>query len=186
MNDANNSIPDNGSAINYSSNVEADLSSTRTNQQSIIPLAAQPRNLGNLLSSEPQGTALGTSINNEIDLPILESANFTFTVASSDGSEIIAVPDVAFYIGQPGSGSFWPNDIYGMGSMPAMVYNDWAQTDNLNVVTRAIIHNNTGYTQHVIAYCRWRIIANPGSTAGQTGGTSAFGNVTAGKGGGGL
>lgn len=144
-------------------------SPVRVNQQQMLPTSVPARVTAGLFSTNPDSYALGTGNTGSILVLNSTSASFIFTVSSNNDAPIIAVPDVAFYIGQTvGPDTQWPSSAFGMGNMPVSVFNDWGLTDNHNVATRAIIRNNTGFDQFVICVCRFRIITNP-STTPQTG-----------------
>lgn len=136
----------------------------RTNQQQVIPTAIKTRLLANLFSNNPDGTALGSAIKLRASVPTGFTVTFIFNLSNPDGRELIAVPDVAFYFSNPTSNNQWPTGTLNMGNMPASVFNDWGLTDNKNVVTRATMYNNSGATQLIYCYCRFRIIAFPGTT----------------------
>ncbi len=134
----------------------------RTNQQQVIPTAIKVRLMGDLFSNNPSSSAPGSAIKASGTIPNSSSGTFLFTLTDNAGRELIAVPDIAFYIGDVTSDTQWPNASFGMGNMPTSVFNDWGETDNKNVVTRATIRNNSGAAQLIFCYCRFRIIANPG------------------------
>lgn len=139
----------------------------RINQQQVLPSAIQTRLIGNLFSNNPSSDAPGSGIHATLALPASSSGSFIFTISDNQGRELIAVPDVAFYIGEfINASTHWPNSSFGMGNMPIAVFNDWGLTNNKDVVTRAIIRNNTGAEQIVTCYCRFRIIANPSRSTG--------------------
>lgn len=139
----------------------------RTNQQQVLPSAIQTRLIGNLFSNNPSSDALGSGIQGNAVVTNSTSTSFIFTLTDNQGRELIAVPDIAFYVGnQISSTTAWPNQSFGMGNMPIAIYNDWSLTNNKNVVTRAIIRNNSGADQNVFCVCRFRIIANPSTTLG--------------------
>lgn len=134
----------------------------RINQQQVIPTSIKVRLLGDLFSNNPESSAPGSAIKASATLPSSSSGTFLFTVTDNTGRELLAIPDIAFYINNTDSASQWPNANFGMGNMPTSVFNDWGETNNFNVVTRATIRNNSGSAQLVYCYCRFRILANPG------------------------
>lgn len=137
----------------------------RINQQRVLPSAIQTRLLGDLFSNSPPGNELGAGIRGTINVPNNASGTFRFQLDDSQGREIIAVPDISFFVGEfPTADNLWPNSRFGMGNMPTSVFNSWAHTNNKNVVTQAVIRNNTGADQIVTCICRFRIIANPGAS----------------------
>lgn len=138
----------------------------RVNQQQVLPSAIQTRLIGNLFSNNPASFAPNSGVRLTEIIPNNSSGNFYFTLTDNQNRELIAVPDIAFYVGEVvGPDTLWPNASFGMGNMPMTVYNDWAITDNKNVVTHAIMRNNSGTDQEVTCVCRFRIIANPGTTS---------------------
>lgn len=151
----------------YIENTDAQSDPSRINQQRVLPAAIQTRLIGNLFSNNPSSDAQGSGLQATTIIPNSSSASFIFTLTDNQGRELIAVPDIAFYVGDEVDPSFqWPNRDHGMGNMPATVFNDWGLTNNKNVVTRAIMRNNSGSDQNVICVCRFRIIANPGTSTG--------------------
>lgn len=138
----------------------------RINQQQVIPTSIKVRLLGDLFSNNPSSSALGSAIKASGIIPNSSSGTFLFILSDNAGRELIAVPDIAFYINNVTPDTQWPNAAFGMGNMPTSVFNDWGQTDNKNVATRATIRNNSGSSQLVYCYCRFRIIANPGPSSG--------------------
>lgn len=136
---------------------------TRIGQQGIRPASVTSRLLADIFSSEPESDALGTAVTGTFNaLPDGSSVHFIFTVSNTAGLTIVAVPDVAFTV----NGADWPNATHGLGTTPVVVFNDWINTDNHNVATRVAMRNNSGSPIDVVAYVRWRIIANPAPATG--------------------
>lgn len=131
----------------------------RINQQRIIPAAVKQPAISNPLQ-------VVKATPGSLILPDGTSAQFIFTLTSDQGNQLIAVPSVSFFIGGDNlNGAHWPGPIYGMGVMPTSVFNDDYFSDGVNVVTQAVIRNNSGDAQLVYCYCNWRLIFSQGSSA---------------------
>lgn len=191
MNGATDSVQSTGqsdASVRSIPDVDANkiLDAGRTNQQAVLPNAVQSRLLGNLFASEPAGTELGTGVIATTDIATLTSSQFDFTVVNNSGLELVAIPDVAVYVGEINSDNEWPNSTYGMGSLPITVFNNWGLTNNKNVVTTVVVRNNFGtLVADVSVIIRWRLIVNAALGGGNDLNTGAS-NTTGGKGGGGL
>lgn len=148
----------------YVDNVKVELAD-RIVQQEVTPTAIKTRLTGGVYSSEPESTKVGTAVSAHYDnLATGSSISFYFTVRNSSGLPIIAVPDVAFYVGGPrnAGGVLWPGGGFGMSNMPVTVYNNWARTNNINSVTQATMLNSSGSLQTIYCYVRFRIILTAG------------------------
>lgn len=153
-----------GNSTSHTITAASQPPATRNTQQKALPTSVPARVTADLFSNEPDSYALGSGVSETALVAANTSTSFLFTVASNNGAPIIAIPDVAFFIGSFSSSTQWPNPTYGMGNMPVAVFNDWGLTDNYNVVTRATIRNNTGLDQVVICIGRFRIVTNPSIT----------------------
>ncbi len=134
----------------------------RVNQQRMLPTAVPSRVLGEIISSEPEGTELGTATTATVTIPDASSANITITTTDALRRVLLGVPDVAVYIDSVTVANQWPTASYGGGNMPIYFFpGDWGLTDNRNLKSKLVIRNNTGGARDVIVKYRVRIINNP-------------------------
>lgn len=138
--------------------IRAEVSDKRIGQLDVKPSAINTRAIGNLVDSSSPGLGRGSVAS--LTIPDSASGTFAFTLTDNQKRVVMAVPDMSWYIGSISPATQWPNATYGMGNMRSAVWNDWGSTDNINVVTKLIVRNDTGSAQLVIAVCRWRIIRN--------------------------
>lgn len=137
-------------------------SPTRVQKQKTLPSFITSRSLGQVITSS--ATGLGNALFANFVVPNSTSGVFTLKVANVNKQVILAVPDVSVYIGsQPSDATQWPTAAVGGGNLPVYVMNDFGQTDNVNVVTRVVVRNNTGSDQSITVAIRWRIITNSAS-----------------------
>lgn len=138
---------------------------TRTSQQELLPNSVQVRQIGSLFSDVPNTVNLGVAIFSTSVIPNSSTGVFNFTVADNAGRQIIAPADWSAYIGSVSAANQWPTSFpggVGAGGMPIYAtLSDFGMSNNLNVVTRIIVRNNTGSTQTVIVAVRWRIVTFP-------------------------
>lgn len=138
--------------------IRSDLAGNRVGQNQLLPNSVDGQVVGNIIESSHAG--LGTGARGTVVIPDGSSGTFTFTLFDKLSRTILAVPDVSWYIGSVSTATQWPNTTFGMGNMRSTVWNDFGTTDNVNVVTKLIVRNDTGSPQTVIGICRWRVIKN--------------------------
>lgn len=141
-----------------SEKIRSEVSDKRIGQLDIKPSAVTTRAVNNLVESSHSGLGAGAAAS--IVIPNGSSATFTFTLRDNQRRTILAVPDMSWFIDVVSNITQWPNASFGMGNMPSLVWNDWGSTDNVGVVSKLIVRNNTGSDQFVIGVCRWRVIKN--------------------------
>lgn len=133
----------------------------RTSDHLVLNGSINANKLGDIITGNPASTNLGSGISSGLStIPNAMSLSFIFAVNDEYNRVIIAVPDIAIYVGSLDDANLYPNASYGYGNLPIAIYNDWALTDNVGVVTRVIVRNNTGAPVDVYVICRWRIITN--------------------------
>ncbi len=140
----------------------APVANSRIGQQEVKPQAVKDRNVAPLVTSSHNGLGRG-----QVQTALMISNTttvFTFSVRDNLNRTILAVPDVSLYLGSVSAATQYPYQAYGMGNMPIAVYNDWGLSDNVGVVTRFLVRNNSGADVTGIAVCRWRIITNPANS----------------------
>lgn len=155
--------------------VEPDLtapSNTRIGQQNVRPNAVKSTALGPIVTSSHSGTGSGAGI--VATVPTGFSINILFTLTDNKGRAMLAVPDVSVYVPATSTADItaanqWPNAVWGGGTLPVYVMNDWGRTDNSNVVTRVVVRNNGAINVSVIVVIRWRVITQPTNQPTQAG-----------------
>lgn len=149
------SAPEN-TITNVNPLAQTPVNTGRTTQQQILPAVVKLPALSNQLQ-------VVKSTPGSIYLPDQTSAHFIFTLNSDQDNFLMAVPSVSFFIGgDKDHGDHWPTPTLGEGLMPTSVFNDDYFSDGNDVVTQAIIRNNSGLTQLVWCYCNWRLVFNLG------------------------
>lgn len=154
----------------------------------IVGQAMSSSKVGDMITGNPASTNIGSGnlvVDNtgSTSLTITNSSSITANITLTDtfNRVLLAVPDIAIYtdVTTPGTPTIsvadqYPNTTYGMGNMPIAIWNDWGLSDNVNVVTRVVIRNNTGSDRKVKIVYRFRIITNASVALGgtATGGTS--------------
>lgn len=134
----------------------------RVTQQKILPNTVNARAIGDLLTNNPTNLALGQSaIFSHLVIPDQTSGHFSFKLADNQGREVMAVPEISFFILSNGVFQHWPSADFGMGNMPTSVFSDWGDSDNFNQVVSATIRNNTGSAKTIYTACRFRLITFP-------------------------
>ncbi len=134
----------------------------RVNQQRMLPTAVPTRVLGQIISGAPESTTPGTGVSSGVlTIGNGNTATIQYTTSSVLNRTLLAVRDVGVYLGSISDATQWPNATINMRTFPISIYNDWGQTDNVNVVTRVHLYNNTGSSQNIIVVSRARIIINP-------------------------
>lgn len=146
------------------------VSNARIGQQNVKPNAVKDTALGPIVTSSHAG--LGSGLGAQVSVPIGFSANIVFTLNDAKKRALLAVPDVSVYVpattlADIKSINLWPTASWGGGTMPVYVMNDWASTDNSNVVTRVLVRNNGASAVPVLVIIRWRIIAQSTNTISQ-------------------
>jgi len=156
-------------------------SNTRLQANRIAGQAIHASKVGDMVTGNPASTNLGSGNSTGIQtIPDATSLSVLFTLTDNFGRVVMAIPDIAIYTDTttPGTPTIsaadtWPNSTYGMGNMPITSFNDWGATNNVNVVCRVVIRNNTGSQRAVIVVNRWRVITNASvSLGGLTTGSS--------------
>lgn len=133
---------------------------TRMAAHRIIGQATSGSKIGDVVSGSPASTNLGTGTALTSTIADATSGTFNFTVTDNFSRVLLAVPDMAVYIGTPSAATLWPNTSFGMGNMPIAFFNNWGLTNNVNVVHTIVVRNNTGSPQTVTVIGRFRIITN--------------------------
>lgn len=133
--------------------------STRINQQSVVPNAMKNRLLGSLISSSASGLGNGSIL--KYVIPGGGTANFEFEIADVQGRTIVAVPDIAVYIGSISGSTQWPFGPFGPITFPVSCFNNWGLTNNVNSFTSVVVANQFSDAQQLYVVCRWRIVTNP-------------------------
>lgn len=148
----------------------------RVNQQRMLPTAVPTRILGQIISGNPDSTQLGSgnfvTDSGTTTLTVANATSLTISLSLNDNFNrvIFAIPDFTIYTdtttpGTPtiSSADQWPNSTYGMGNMPMSTWNDWGSGNNVGIVTKVVIRNNTGSDRKIKVIYRFRIITNPTS-----------------------
>lgn len=138
----------------------------RTNQQHLLPSAVKQRQLGEIITGNPDSTAPGSGVSTGVFVMAnTTSASVVFTLQDFQDRVTLVSPDVAVFFNTISAVTEWPNGSQNMGNFPVCIFNDWALTDNANTKTRIQMYNNTGGPLNVIVVYRARVITNPVSGA---------------------
>lgn len=117
--------------------------------------------VGDVITGNPATTNLGAGTSSGVfTLLNTKTVRVAFTLSDNFRRVVLAVPDVSVYLGSISTANHWPTDAYNMVTLPVSAMNDWGNTDNVNVVNRVVITNNTGSDQDLVVVNRWRIITN--------------------------
>lgn len=145
--------------------------SPRVNQQSMLANAVTSHVLGGIISGNPESLKAGSGVSftdsGLTSIPNGESRTITTTLSDNFGRVLLAMPDEAIYINGTAAANQWPNATFNMTNVKVSFWNDWGYTNNINVVRRVSLVNNSGGAITVTYIYRWRIITNP--IGGQTG-----------------
>lgn len=154
---------------------------TRMQANRLVGQAVHSSKVGDMVQGNPPSTNIGSGTSNGIQtIPDATSISVLNTLTDTFGRVLMAIPDIAIYTDKTTAGTptisqadAWPNATYGAGNMPVTSFNDWGLTNNVNVVNRTVIRNNTGSQRAVIVIIRWRIITNASVALGGLGSGSA-------------
>lgn len=146
---------------------------TRVIQQRIIPNAIQTSMIGNLFSSNPGGTTLGTANFTSGIASNGTSTVVNFTVSDNQGRQLIAFPDVSVFTNatdpsQISPDTQWPNNNFAGNNFPVFINpSNWGNSNQHDVVTTVVMRNNSGADVPFVIAVRWRIITFPQTSSNQ-------------------
>ena len=122
----------------------------------------EARSISDIISTSPRSNALGTGNTNPAESATQTVTNgqyFTFSTkySSSRGSTLaLASPDVSVYHDSISEATRYPNATINMSNFPVSIWTDWGSTNNVNVVIRISVYNNTGSDQEIVTVSRVR------------------------------
>lgn len=139
--------------------------SSRTSSHDVIGQGIGVSKIGDIVGGNPASTNLGSGVYSNSTVPNAASGNFLFRFSDQYNRVILGVPDVSIYVGSSIiPANQWPNASYGMGNMPITYMNDWGLSDNVGIVTRVVVRNNSGADVNVFVVVRLRTITNSSPT----------------------
>ncbi len=92
----------------------------------------------------------------------------SFTLSNGVGKRLFGFPNITFYEGSVAPGNEIGHGNARDGGYVWSTWTDWGDTDNNNVVGRAVVINKTGSTQVIYVACNWRYLVSSGSGTGTT------------------
>ncbi len=91
-----------------------------------------------------------------------------FTLSNPGNKRLFGFANITFYEGSVAAGNeVGHGNVRDAGYVWSM-WTDWGDTDNNNIVARAVIINKTGSTKVIYVSCNWRYLVSSGSGTGAT------------------
>lgn len=142
------------------------LASARTTQQHIIPAAVKQRNIEIDIINRP---AIGLDPAWGIFGPVPSGASRTLVWITTGNAELFATTPMSFYFATANypdyatfkqQGSLWPGPQFNMTNILCSFWQDEADSDGSNIVSKQTLYNYSGLSVYVMATTRVRFIAN--------------------------